>query len=435
MSNLIIVGAQWGDEGKGKVVDLLAENFDWVARYQGGHNAGHTVQIRDQVFILQLIPSGILRQEKKAVIGNGVVVDPMALLQEIELLEKNGVSVSGRLFLSNRAHLIFPYHRLLEKESESSPFRQKIGTTARGIGPAYEDKAGRRGIRVGDILDENHFLCLLEMAVGEKLAALRAWGSTASPDTQQIVEQYHQWCARLRPLIVDTAALLNREMDAGRSVLFEGAQGTMLDVDHGTYPYVTSSNSTAGGACTGLGVAPTWISGIVGVSKAYTTRVGSGPFPTEDTAAAGELLRTRGHEYGSVTGRSRRCGWMDIPALRYSATLNHLDSLVITKLDVLDTLEEIQVCTSYECDGTPLPEVPPQAEMLENLRPVYRTFPGWKQSTFGLTRYPDLPPKARHYLEFLSDQLGIEISMISTGPEREQTILLPGTRLQQLLPS
>ena len=435
MSRLIVVGAQWGDEGKGKIVDLLAEKFDIVARYQGGHNAGHTVEIGQKRFILQLVPSGILRPQKIVVIGNGAVVDPAALLQEIELLEQNGVSVWGRLFLSNRAHLILPYHRILEKESEDSPFQQKIGTTARGIGPAYEDKGGRRGIRIGDLLDANQFCCLVEMAVREKQAVLRARGRDLDLDPVQLADDYLEMGRRLLPLIADTSALLNREMDAGRSILFEGAQGTMLDVDHGTYPYVTSSNATAGGACTGLGIAPTRIRGIVGVSKAYTTRVGNGPFPTEDNGEPGKLLRERGQEYGAVTRRSRRCGWMDLPVLRYSAMLNGLDSLIITKLDVLDTLEEIPACVGYECEGTRLEEFPPQAEALAKVRPIYRNFPGWKQSTFGLTRYADLPQQARAYLEFIQDHMGIEISLISTGPEREQTIVLPGTRLQQLLPS
>ena len=435
MSRLIVVGAQWGDEGKGKIVDLLAEKFDIVARYQGGHNAGHTVEIGQKRFILQLVPSGILRPQKIVVIGNGAVVDPAALLQEIELLEQNGVSVWGRLFLSNRAHLILPYHRILEKESEDSPFQQKIGTTARGIGPAYEDKGGRRGIRIGDLLDANQFCCLVEMAVREKQAVLRARGRDLDLDPVQLADDYLEMGRRLLPLIADTSALLNREMDAGRSILFEGAQGTMLDVDHGTYPYVTSSNATAGGACTGLGIAPTRIRGIVGVSKAYTTRVGNGPFPTEDNGELGKLLRDRGQEYGAVTRRSRRCGWMDLPVLRYSATLNGLDSLIVTKLDVLDTLEEIPVGVGYECEGTRLEEIPPQAEALAKVRPIYRNFPGWKQSTFGLTRYADLPQQARAYLEFIQDHMGIEISLISTGPEREQTIVLAGTRLQQLLPT
>jgi adenylosuccinate synthase len=276
---------------------------------------------------------------------------------------------------------------------------------------------------------------LLEMAVREKQAALRGLGSDASVEAGEILEQYLEMCSRLRPLIVDTAVFLNREMDQGRAVLFEGAQGTMLDVDHGTYPYVTSSSCTAGGACTGLGVPPTRITGIVGVSKAYTTRVGSGPFPTEDQAAAGELLRERGQEYGAVTRRSRRCGWMDLPVLRYSATVNGLDSLIITKLDILDTMEEIPVCVSYELEGSLVEEMPPEAEALQKVRPIYRTLPGWKQSTFGLQRYEDLPQQARSYLEFISEQLGTEISMISTGPEREQTVILPGTRLEKLLPT
>lgn len=435
MSNLIVAGAQWGDEGKGKIVDLLAEKFPWVARYQGGHNAGHTVKIGPRQFILQLVPSGILRPQTKVVIGNGLVVDPAALLQEMGVLEENGIAVAGRLFLSNRAHLIFPYHRLLEKVSENSPFRQKIGTTARGIGPAYEDKIARRGIRAGDLLEERNFRCLIDMAVREKQAVLPGKADDPALDVESLAKEYLEMGERLRPFIADTAALLNREMDAGRSVLLEGAQGTMLDVDHGTYPYVTSSNATAAGACAGLGIAPTRISGVVGVSKAYTTRVGNGPFPTEDRAATGELLRDRGREYGAVTRRSRRCGWMDLPALRYSSTLNHFDSLIITKLDVLDPLEEIPVCVAYEYEGERLEELPSQAEMWENVRPLYRRLEGWRQSTFGITKYADLPQAARRYLEFLRDQIGIEISIISTGPEREQSIFLPGTRLEGLLPA
>ena len=434
MNALVTIGAQWGDEGKGKVVDLLAAQFDIVARCQGGRNAGHTVEIGQKRFILQVLPSGVLREGKKAVIGNGMVISPEALLKEIDALEQNGISVEGRLFLSNRAHLVFPYHGLLEKQLENSSSRRKIGTTARGIGPTYEDKIGRRGIRVADLEDETNFRCLAKMALQEKQTALRACGSELSLDEERLVEDHLKLYRRLRPMVVDTAVFLNREMDAGRSVLFEGAQGTMLDVDHGTYPYVTSSNSTAGGVCTGLGVAPTRISGIIGVSKAYTTRVGAGPFPTEDNDAAGKLLRDRGKEFGSVTQRARRCGWIDLPVLRYSSMLNGLESLVVTKLDVLDALEEIPVCTSYELDGSIVHEVPPQAGTLDRVRPIYKVLPGWKQSTFGLTRYRDLPRQARAYLEFIRDQLGLEISLISTGPERSQTIVLSGTRLKKLLP-
>jgi adenylosuccinate synthase len=433
MSNLVIVGAQWGDEGKGKVVDFLAQRFDVVARYSGGHNAGHTILIGGRQFVLQLVPSGILRPQKKAVIGNGVVVDPAALLNEIRMLETEGISVRDRLFVSNRAHLIFPYHRMVEKEAENSPWRAKIGTTARGIGPAYEDKMGRRGIRAADILDEAQFRCLLQAAVREKQATLRGLGSDLTLDADQLTAEYLSHCRELCPFIVDTAALLKRDMDAGLSVLFEGAQGTLLDIDHGTYPYVTSSSATAGGACTGLGVPPTRISGVIGVSKAYTTRVGAGPFPSEDNSAAGEMLRARGREYGSVTGRSRRCGWMDLPVLRYSAAVNGLDSLIITKLDVLDELDEISVCTGYEIDGRVQQELPAAAENWERIRPVYQKMPGWRQSTFGLSRYGDLPPQARAYLQFVSEQAGVEISLISTGPEREQTIICDNTRLEQFL--
>jgi adenylosuccinate synthase len=432
--SIVVVGAQWGDEGKGKVVDCLAERFDIIARYSGGHNAGHTIEFDGQQFVLQMIPSGILRPGKKAVIGNGAVVDPEALLKEIEALEQKGISVTGRLFLSNRAHLIFPFHRMVEKEAENSPWRAKIGPTLRGIGPTYEDKMGRRGIRVGDILNEALFRCLVETAVKEKQATLRAWGSDLRLEAKQLADEYLGLCDRLRPLIVDTATLLKHEMDAGQSVLFEGAQGTMLDVDHGTYPYVTSSSATAGGACIGLGVGPTRIAGVVGVSKAYTTRVGSGPFPTEDKSAAGELLRERGREYGSVTGRSRRCGWVDLPVLRYSAMVNGLDSLIITKLDVLDALEEIPVCVEYEGGGRALQQFPASAEEWERAEPVYQTLPGWKQPTYGLTRYEELPARARSYLEFLSDRVGLEIAFISTGPDRRQAILRGGTRLEQLLP-
>ena len=433
MSNLIVVGAQWGDEGKGKIVDVLAGRFDVVARFNGGNNAGHTIEIDGRQFILQLVPSGILRPDKMAVIGNGVVVDPAALLKEMESLEEKGIAVSGRLLISNRAHLIFPYHRLVEKELENSPLRGKIGTTARGIGPAYEDKMGRRGVRTGDIADVSQFRCLVEMAVQEKQAVLKGLGSAITLDAGAIADEYLELCGRLKPMIIDTAAYLQRAMDAGRSVLFEGAQGTMLDVDHGTYPYVTSSNASAGGACTGLGVPPTRVSGVVGVSKAYATRVGSGPFPTEDTAAAGVMIRERGREFGSVTGRSRRCGWLDLPVLRYSAALNGLDSLILTKLDVLDELEEISVCTAYELDGVRCHEMPSQAEAWERLRPVYQTLPGWKQPTFGITRYEALPKLARDYIEFVSAELGLEVSIVSTGPGRDQTIVFPGSRLEKLL--
>lgn len=428
MKNLIIVGAQWGDEGKGKIVDLLAEKFDIVARYQGGHNAGHTVRLGERKFILQLVPSGILRPKKLAVIGNGVVLDPAALLQEIQALEEAGVQVQGRLFVSTRAHIIFPYHRMMEKAAESAPGKVRIGTTSRGIGPTYEDKMGRRGIRVADLLDPESFRCLVELCVAEKNLLARALDSPDSVDAREITQQYSQYAERLKPLAADTAALLAREMDQGRSVLFEGAQGTMLDIDHGTYPFVTSSSATAGGACIGLGVPPTRIGWVVGVSKAYTTRVGGGPFPTEARGPEGDKIRERGNEFGAVTGRPRRCGWFDLPVLHYSRTINGLDSLVITKLDVLDHLEEIPVCVGYRYRGSDLKEMPALAQVLEQVEPVYRTLPGWRSPTFGLTSYSQLPQRARDYLKFLSDSTEVEVSIVSTGPEREQTMWAPGTR-------
>jgi len=431
MKNLVIVGAQWGDEGKGKIVDLLAEKFDIVARYQGGHNAGHTVRLGERKFILQLVPSGILRPGKLAVIGNGVVLDPAALLQELESLEKAGVQVAGRLFISNRAHIIFPYHRMMEKAAETAPGKVRIGTTSRGIGPTYEDKMGRRGIRVAELLDPDSFRCLVELCVAEKNLLARALDSPDSVDAREITQQYSQYAERLRPLVADTSALLEREMAAGRSVLFEGAQGTMLDIDHGTYPFVTSSSATAGGASIGLGVPPTRIGRVVGVSKAYTTRVGGGPFPTESRGPEGDKLRQRGSEFGAVTGRPRRCGWFDAAVLCYSRMLNGLDSLVITKLDVLDHLEEIPVCVGYRYRGSDLVEMPALSHVLEQVEPVYRTLPGWRSPTFGLTAYDQLPQRAHDYLKFLSDSVEVEVSIVSTGPEREQTMWVPGARFTE----
>ncbi len=431
MTNLIVVGTQWGDEGKGKVVDLLAEKFDIVARYQGGHNAGHTVHLGEQKFILQLIPSGILRPNKLAVIGNGVVLDPAALLAEIEALEQAGVQVSGRLYISHRAQIVLPYHRMMEKAAESAPGKARIGTTSRGIGPTYEDKMGRRGIRLADLLDAESFACLVELCVAEKNLLAQALNSPDSVDARQIVEQYQQYGERLRPLAADTAALLGREMERGRSVLFEGAQGTMLDIDHGTYPFVTSSNATAGGACIGLGVPPTRIGRVVGVSKAYTTRVGGGPFPSEARGPDGDKLRQRGDEFGSVTGRPRRCGWLDLPVLRYSHIINGLDSLVITKLDVLDHLDEIPVCVGYRYRGSDLNEMPALAHVLEQVEPVYRMLPGWHCPTFGLNSYEQLPQRALDYLHFLSDSTGVEVSLVSTGPDREQTVWMPGMKFSE----
>jgi len=425
---IAVVGAQWGDEGKGKVVDYLASSFDFTARYAGGHNAGHTVIFNNHRFVLQLVPSGILRPDKKAVIGPGTVVDPAALVGELENLKRSGVEVRSRLFLSNRAHVIFPYHREVDKAAEAARGEAKIGTTSRGIGPAYEDKMARRGIRLCELLEPDCFRIKLERAIAEKNAiCAAAYGHPL--ETAGLLEQYLELAAHIRGLVVDTVVLLNDALDRGKSVLFEGAQGTMLDIDHGTYPFVTSSNAISGGAATGLGVAPTRISGVVGVTKAYTTRVGSGPFPTEMPDLDAQEVRARGNEFGAVTGRPRRCGWLDLAVLRYAKMLNGIDSLVVTKLDVFDEQPEIKVCVGYRYKGRPINEMPPDVETLAQIEPEYRTLPGWKKPTPGVRDVRDLPTAARDYLNFISDQLGVEIGMISTGPERDATIIPRGTKL------
>jgi len=427
-----IVGAQWGDEGKGKVVDFLASSFDYTARYAGGHNAGHTVIFGGHKYILQLIPSGILRPGKKAVIGPGAVVDPVALVSELDNLKKSGIDVRGRLFLSNRAHLIFPYHREMDRAAESARGAAKIGTTSRGIGPAYEDKMARRGIRVCDLLDPGSFREKLEKVIAEKDAiSVASYGHKL--ETAGLFDSTMEIAAHIRDLITDTTVLLNNALDAGETVLFEGAQGTMLDIDHGTYPYVTSSNAISGGATTGLGVGPTRIAGVVGVTKAYTTRVGSGPFPTEMHDGDAEAVRARGNEFGAVTGRPRRCGWLDLPVLRYAKMLNGIDSLVVTKLDVFDAQAEIKVCTGYRYKGTPLNEMPADIGVLCKVEPVYRTLPGWQKPTTEAHEVKDLPVAARDYLNFISDSLQLEIGMISTGPERDATIVPRGTQLASWL--
>ncbi len=433
IKNLVVLGAQWGDEGKGKIVDLFSERFDMVARFQGGHNAGHTVRIGGDKFILKLIPSGILRPGVKAVIGNGVVIDPAALIAEIETLEAKGIDVRGQLAISNRAQVIFPFHRIVEKISEARKDRVAIGTTSRGIGPCYEDKIARRGIRIVDLIDEKDFAPLYDALAEDKQTLARAFEVEEPIDFRAIHDQYRQLAERIRPMVCDTATLLNAAISAGKRVLFEGAQGTMLDVDHGTYPFVTSSSTTAGGVSTGTGVPPSRVGGVVGVTKAYITRVGAGPFPTEARDAAGEELRRIGNEFGAVTGRPRRCGWFDVPLLAYTAMLNGFDSLAVTKLDVLDHLAEIPVCTGYRLKGTTIREMPATWQGLEAVEPVYITRPGWRQPTAGITSYDALPAKAREYLEYLEECVGVEIGCISTGPERDQTIFKPGSRLETLL--
>jgi adenylosuccinate synthase len=433
MRNLIILGAQWGDEGKGKIVDLFSERFDIVVRYQGGHNAGHTVFVGENKFILQLIPSGILRPGKRAVIGNGLVIDPAALLSEMDKLEAAGIDVRGQLAISNRAHVLFPSHRMMEKLSEGRPGRVSIGTTSRGIGPCYEDKTARRGIRVADLLDTRFFREQYDAVMGEKVAIARALGIEEALDLRAIRDQYEAFAERIRPMVCDTASLLHRAIQQGKSVLFEGAQGTMLDIDHGTYPFVTSSSASAGGACTGTGIPPTQIGGVIGVSKAYLTRVGGGPFPTEALDGAGDRIRNRGKEFGAVTGRPRRCGWFDIPLLRYTAAINGFDSMVLTKLDVLDEFDQIKVCTGYRLDGRLIEEMPATVREMDRIEPVYECLPGWGVSTFGLAGYDELPLRAKEYLAFLEQQTGVEIGSISTGPERNQTIVRPGSRFEKLV--
>jgi adenylosuccinate synthase len=420
----VIIGAQWGDEGKGKIVDVLSEKFSLVARYAGGHNAGHTVIINGKKFVLQLVPCGVLRKGCRGVIGNGVVLDPIAFLNEVEALRAAGVSIDGNLFVSSRAHVILPYHRMIELAAENAPGRVKIGTTSRGIGPAYEDKMGRRGLRVADLLDLELLKTHIENACREKNMIAHALFNSEPLDADKMYHEYASAAEKLAPFVADTALLLNQAIARGEWVMFEGAQGTMLDIDHGTYPFVTSSSATAGGAVIGTGVAPTAIDSVVGVTKAYCTRVGGGPFPTEILDITGDQLRARGNEYGAVTGRPRRCGWLDLPLLRYSNMLNGTSWLVVTKLDVLDELAEIPICVGYKLDGRKIDEIPPDFSGFERLDCVYRTLPGWMTPTSGISDFEKLPARARNYLNFIEKETGARIGMISTGPERDQTVMV-----------
>jgi len=420
----VVVGAQWGDEGKGKIVDVLSENFSVVARYAGGHNAGHTVIINGKKFVLQLVPCGVLRKGCRGVIGNGVVLDPIAFLKEVGSLRDLGVKVDGNLSVSNRAQVILPYHRMIELAAENAPGRVKIGTTSRGIGPAYEDKMGRRGLRVVDLLDAKLLRTHIENACREKNMIGHALFNSEPLDADKMYAEYSAAAERVAPFVRDTAALLNQAIADGESIMFEGAQGTMLDIDHGTYPFVTSSSATSGGAVIGTGVAPTAIAHVIGVTKAYCTRVGGGPFPSEIHDGIGDKLRAKGNEYGAVTGRPRRCGWMDLPLLRYSNMINGSNWLVVTKLDVLDELEEIPVCVGYKIGGKKTAEIPADAASFEKIECVYEKLPGWRKSTEGVTEFEKLPAKAREYLKFLERESGAKIGMVSTGPDRDQTIFM-----------
>jgi adenylosuccinate synthase len=421
MNSVVVLGMQWGDEGKGKIVDLMSPAFDAVVRYQGGHNAGHTVRFGDRHFALHLIPSGILRADMRCVLGNGMVVHPQAFLDEIDQLESLGVSSRGRLFVSERAQLLFDLHVGVDVAREKALGDFKIGTTSRGIGPAYEAKVARSGLRLGDLWSAD-FEGLLEERIARQIRDLGAAASleTVVGETRRRVEE---WKPRLRPYVADTSMLLNDWLDGGSRLLFEGAQGTLLDVDHGTYPYVTSSNSTAGCAATGSGVPPTAIQHVVGVLKAYTTRVGSGPFPTELLDDTGERIRKRGNEYGTTTGRPRRCGWLDLPGARYARRINGVNAIALTKLDVLDSLEEIPICVGYRVDGKVLRDFPTDIDLLARIKPEIEVVPGWRRETAGVVDYADLPKAARDYVELIEERVGAPVTMISTGPRREETIL------------
>ena len=423
VQNVAVMGAQWGDEGKGKIVDLLCEAFDVVARYQGGHNAGHTVKFADQHFALRLLPSGIIHPDKMCLLGNGMVIDPDALLSEIDNLRKAGVVIDDNLLISDSAHCLLPYHRALDLAREEAAGVAKIGTTGRGIGPAYESKVGRYGIRIADLVDPAVLKQKIEFTCAERNAVLSGVYNAETFDPKKLYDDYLRYGELLAPRITAGTEWINQQLRAKKRVMFEGAQGTMLDIDHGTYPYVTSSNTVVGGVCTGLGVAPKHINLVVGVAKAYTTRVGGGAFPTELENAHGEHLRKRGNEFGTVTGRPRRTGWLDLPVLRSAAMLNGIDELAVTKLDVLDEFEEIQVCTAYKVRGKTWSTFPAFAVEHNDYQPEYRTFKGWQTSTAGITSYDELPTQAKDYVRFIEEQTETKATIISTGPRREETIL------------
>jgi adenylosuccinate synthase len=423
MSVNIIVGTQWGDEGKGKIVDLLSQNADYVARYQGGANAGHTIVIDGQQFILHLIPSGMLTQNVKCIIGNGVVIDPVALMDEITMLESHGIEVKNRLFISHKAHLIMPYHKILDQIRESSKEGNAIGTTGRGIGPCYIDKARRIGIRIVDLLDRKTLEDKLRHNIKEKNNILKKIYNYEEFNTEEIIDTYLDFDKKIDPYITDISLLLNEEIKKGKRIYVEGAQGALLDLDHGTYPFVTSSNPTSGGACTGLGIPPTAIENVIGVVKAYCTRVGNGPFPTELTDTIGQQLQKTGAEFGATTGRPRRCGWLDLVALKYSVMINGVNKIALTKLDVLDELSEIKICTGYELNGKILKSFPADIPSLVNSKPIYKTVKGWKQSLRGIKEWNKLPIEALDYFKEIEDYVGAEIKIVSLSPDRADTLV------------
>ncbi len=433
---IVVIGAQWGDEGKGKIVDLLAERFDVVARYQGGHNAGHSVKVGDRSYALHLIPSGIIHEGKTCVLGNGMVIDPIAFFAEADRLTAQGLRVTpDRVKVSSRAHLILPYHRALDHTSEERLGNEKVGTTLRGIGPAYEDKAGRRGIRVADAMNPEVLRSRIERNIADANLIIREYrGTELKPD--EVFREIAPLAERMQAFVTDTTHFINRAVREGQSVLVEGAQATLLDVDHGTYPFVTSSSTTSGGVCAGLGLAPQRIGGVLGIVRTYSTRVGEGPFPTEmleGEEEIGQLIRERGHEYGVSTGRPRRCGWFDAFATRYAAEINGFDTVALTKLDILDALDEIKVCVGYRRGGEACESFPAVSQELREVEPVYETLPGWRSSTEGTTELGQLPAAARDYVEFISERIGVPVGLVSTGPERSQTILVRDSALARWL--
>ena len=435
MPNIVVVGAQWGDEGKGKVVDLMAPHVDAVVRYQGGNNAGHTVVVGPEKYVLHSLPSGVLHRGCLCVVGCGVVIDPGSLIEEMESLVQRGVQLDGNLFISKNAHLIMPYHPALDLASEAKLGARRIGTTGKGVGPAYMDKAARIGIRMADLLDERLFRDKLELNLAQKNRVLREIYGAQTFRVDEILNPYLRYAGWLAPYITDTPLLLSRWIDSGYHVLFEGAQATMLDIDHGTYPYITSSSTTAGGAATGTGVPPTRIHGALGVAKAYTTRVGGGPFPTEMHGAVGEHIRARGNEYGATTGRPRRCGWFDAVVLRYAVRINGLDTIALTKLDVLDQSETVKICTGYRYRGEILTDFPEEESALAQVEPVYEEMSGWMSATTGVKSEAELPAKARQYLERLEELIGVPFCLISTGAQRAETIVCDRSPLLTWFPS
>ena len=423
MAVTVVLGMQWGDEGKGKIIDVLSENIDVVVRFQGGNNAGHTIEIGEEKYILHLIPSGILRKDSLCIIGNGMVVDPFGLVEEIEALEAKGISIGDRLKVSDRAHLVLGFHKILDGWQDSSIEGKKIGTTLRGIGPAYSDKVTRCGVRAGELKRKSNLMDKLRNAISTNNTFFKANNLTVlDPDLE--CARLEKVCDVLAPLISDTVCAVNIALKEGKSVLLEGAQGTGLDIDHGTYPYVTSSNTTIGGVCTGAGISPQQIDKVTGVIKAYTTRVGEGPFPTELSAAEGDSLRQAGNEYGATTGRPRRCGWFDVVASRYAIMVNNPDSLAVTKLDVLDHLDSIKICVSYELNGKPIDMMPSDADDLSQVKPIYEEFAGWKTDTSGVRDWMDLPLNAKKYLERISELLEVPIGIISVGARRQQVFFV-----------